>query len=215
MPAPPDKPSIYHIVHADRLPSILADDCLWCDAVMVNRPQPGTVIGMSNIKSRRLAMPVDCHPGTMVGGYVPFYFCPRSFMLYIIWMANHPELAYRGGQGPIIHLEADLQETVSWAEQNGRQWAFTPSNASAHYTPFRNNLAELGEINWPAVASHDFRSSEIKQGKQAEFLMRPSFPWSLVREVGVQSRAIGQQVVQAMAGVVHRPPVRVRPEWYY
>ena len=37
-------------------------------------------------------------------------------MLYLIHRANHSELDYRGGQDPIVHLEADLREAVDWAE---------------------------------------------------------------------------------------------------
>ena len=43
---------------------------------------------MGEIKARRLAQPVRCNPGTLVGDYVPFYFCPRSVMLYLIYKAN-------------------------------------------------------------------------------------------------------------------------------
>jgi len=92
MPQPPDEPKIYHIVHVDKLASIIADGCLWCDAVMVTKPGLGTVIGMNTIKQRRLVLPVDCHPGDHVGDYVPFYFCARSIMLYVIHRANHPEV---------------------------------------------------------------------------------------------------------------------------
>ncbi len=56
-------------------------------------------------------MEVKCHPGTKVGEYVPFYFCPRSVMLYILYMGNHPELGYRGGQAPIVHLSASRYAT--------------------------------------------------------------------------------------------------------
>lgn len=94
---PPAQPKIYHIVHVDRLASIVADGCLWSDTEVVKRRQPGTTIGMGDIKARRLALPVECHPGDHVGEFVPFYFCPRSIMLYVIHCANHPELAYRGG----------------------------------------------------------------------------------------------------------------------
>lgn len=45
-------------------------------------------------------------------------------MLYVIYRANSPDLSYRGGQGPIVHMEADLHETVAWANQNNRRWAF-------------------------------------------------------------------------------------------
>ena len=110
---PPAAPKIYHIVHVDRLASIASDGFLWSDAELQQRARPGTVIGMSTIKQRRLTNPVNCRPELTVGDCVPFYFCPRSVMLYVISMANHPELSYRGGQGPIVHLEADLHETVA------------------------------------------------------------------------------------------------------
>ena len=42
----PAQPQIYHIVHVDRLPSIIADGCLWCDAETLQRDSPGTAIGM-------------------------------------------------------------------------------------------------------------------------------------------------------------------------
>ena len=90
MPQPPAKPKIYHIVHVDRLASIIADGCLWSDVVMAQRQGAGTTIGMGSIKPGRLGLPVPCHPGTRVGEYVPFYFCPRSIMLYVIHCANHP-----------------------------------------------------------------------------------------------------------------------------
>ncbi len=78
------KPKIYHIVHVDRLPSIVSDDCLWCDAEVIRRAPPGTTIGMTGIKQRRLEeLTLSSHPELHVGECVPFYFCPRSVMLYL------------------------------------------------------------------------------------------------------------------------------------
>lgn len=210
----PDQPKIYHIVHVDNLASICSDGCLWSDSLMVQR-QGGTVIGMGSIKQRRLALPVSCHPQTFVGEYAPFYFCPRSIMLFVIHCANHPELAYRGGQQPIIHLQADLNQVVQWAEANGRRWAFSLSNAGAVYTQFRSELAQLDEINWDAVAARDFRPADVKEAKQAEFLVQQSFPWHLVERIGVHSQGIAQRVYAAMNGAGHRPSVEIRREWYY
>ena len=121
----PATPKIYHIVHIDRLSSIIADGYLWCDAEIVRRGVRGTTIGMNSIKERRLAKTLTSHPKLHVGACVPFYFCPRSVMLYMIYIGNHPELSYRGGQSSIIHLEADLRQTVAWANAQGRRWAFT------------------------------------------------------------------------------------------
>lgn len=94
---PPAQPSMFHIVHVDRLRSIITDDCLWCDVEMQRHGPLGTTIGMSSIKERRLSKELRSRRGLFVGDCVPFYFCPRSVMLYVIHMANHPELNYRGG----------------------------------------------------------------------------------------------------------------------
>jgi hypothetical protein len=215
MSPPPAAPKIYHIVHVDRLASIIRCGGLLSDSVMSQHTGHGTVIGMSDIKTRRLSLPVGCHPNSCVGDYVPFYFCPRSVMLYVIHMANHPTLAYRGGQTPIIHLEANLSDVAGWASQTGGRWAFSLSNAGARYTEFRNDLAELGEIDWVALASTDFRSAEVKEAKQAEFLLHGSFPWDLVSRIGVHSQSVGEQVVRSMAEAAHRPPVEIVRHWYY
>lgn len=120
---------------------------------------------MSAIKERRLGLPVVCHSGDKVGEYVPFYFCPRSIMLFLINRANHPDLDYHGGQDPIVQLEADLQGVVKWADLQSKRWAFTLSNAGAVYTEFRHDLSQLDEVDWEDVAAKDFRSPQIKEGK--------------------------------------------------
>jgi hypothetical protein len=100
----PARPLIYHITHLDNLPLIAADGLL-SDAALIEHGGPRVPIGMSTIKRRRLALPVACHPGDHVGDYVPFYFCPRSIMLFVVHRANHRDLAYRGGQGPRGELD--------------------------------------------------------------------------------------------------------------
>ena len=211
----PSPPKIYHIVHVDRLPSIIADGSLWCDAKMQRNPRPGTTIGISTIKERRLlSNRLNSRPGLWVGDCVPFYFCPRSIMLYVIHMKKHRQLSYRGGQEPIVHLEADLHAVVDWAERNGRQWAFTLSNAGSSYFKDCCKLEQLSEINWEAVQASDWRDHKRKEGKQAEFLVECSFPWSLVQCVGVCSPQTQHQVHEAFKTARHRPAVQLKKHWY-
>jgi O-acetyl-ADP-ribose deacetylase (regulator of RNase III) len=113
--------------------------------------------------------------------------------------ANHPELAYRGGQQPIIHLEVDLHQSVQWAEANGRKWAFSLSNAGAVYAQFRALENQLGEINWDAVTATDFRPADVKEAKQAEFLVQRSFPWHLIERIGVHSLEIRSRKIRSIA----------------
>jgi hypothetical protein len=210
----PAQPKIYHIVHIDRLPSIVADSNLWCDAQIMARAPVGTTIGMAKIKQRRLKeLTLTSHPELHVGDCVPFYFCPRSIMLYLIHRANDPELSYRGGQGSIVHLQADLRTCVAWAEQNKRRWAFTLSNAGTYYFEDRCDLSQLNEIDWLAVQATNWQT--CKEGKQAEFLIEHSLPWHLIERIGVRSQAIYQQVVNALSMGGHRPLVEIKAKWYY
>jgi hypothetical protein len=157
MPAPA-QPKIYHICHVDRLASIVASGGLLSDAAIAEAAVQGTVIGMNHIKQRRLTqLQLDSQPGVFVGQCVPFYFCPRSVMLFLMHRQS-PELAYRGGQGPSIHLQADLQATVAWAQTQPRRWAFTLSNAGSFYFEDRANLAQLDQVDWNAVAVRDWRN---------------------------------------------------------
>ena len=211
----PAHPKIYHILHVDRLASVVAAGHLYSDAEVRRRRLTGTTVGMQELKDNRLALPVSCHPGTLVGEYVPFYFCSRSIMLYLLHKGNHPNLAYRGGQGPIITLEADLRTVVARAVAGGRQWAFSLGNAATRYQEFRASLADLDAINWAHVAATQWNDPDVKEAKQAEFLLHTSFPWSLVSRIGVLSAPMQVKVAKLLETAAHRPPVHVRREWYY
>lgn len=214
MPADHRGRSIFHIVHIDRLESIATGDGLLSDAAM-RKCAVGTTIGMNDLKDRRLTLPVKVFSDLTVGGCVPFYFCSRSIMLFVLYCANHPQLAYRGGQRPIVHLEANLGEAIDWAESTGRRWAVSLVNASARYATFRAGSDGLNDVNWAAVASTDFRQAEIKEAKQAEFLVEGGFPWTLVRRIGVIDHGMADRVAFAIRAAQHRPQIAVLRDWYY
>ena len=135
-------------------------------------------------------------------------------MLYVIHMANHPALAYRGGQKPIVHLEADLRDAVAWADRKGRKWAFTLSNAGSSHFEDRADLADLPDIDWDAVQARKW-SGDKKEWKQAEFLVEGSFSWTLVERIGVHNAGIRDAVEQVLKSASHAPPVAIEKSWYY
>ena len=145
--------------------------------------------------------------------------CNVAVMLYLIHQANHEDLAYRGGQGPIVHLEADLKSVVAEADRYGVLWAFTLSNAGAFYPEFRSDLAALADINWNAVEAGQWAGngvpSEIREGKQAEFLVQGTFPWNLVSRIGVRSQSTFDRVQAALRNAAHKPKIEIMPNWYY
>ncbi len=212
----PARPKIYHITHGRNLPRIVADGCLWSDAEIISRGGPEATVGISEIKKRRLEnLSVACHPGTEVGQFVPFYFCPRSVMLYILHKGNHPGLTYAEGQRPILHLEADLYEVVAWADGQGRPWAFTDRNAGSGYFQSFRDVSQLDQMSWDHIADCDFRDPAVKEAKQAEFLVYGSFPWTLVRTIGVISEKIAERVREIVSVSDHRPDVQAQRGWYY
>lgn len=209
----PSNPKIYHIVHIDRLPSILATGGLLSDALMRAQGQRGTSIGDTEIKAERLQRQLQSHEGLNVGECVPFYFCPRSVLLYINHMGNRPRLQNRQGQRPIVHLEADFHDTVKWANRTSRRWAFTDANAAKQTTNDYKDLAYLDQIQWDVVLCNEWRGKA--NSKMAEFLVEVAFPWSLIRRIGVHDKGIQQTVDKLTARTVHKPAVEVRQDWYY
>lgn len=213
MSTAPEHPKIYHITHADNLPRIIECGKLLSDEQRLQRQQDTQRVGIENIKQARLMKSIPCHPGKTVGQFVPFYFCPRSTMLYILHKGNHPDLEYRGGQQPIIHLQADMKAVVEWADGKGKPWVFTDVNARASYARFYCDVSDLDRVDWHAVIATNWQGT--KDGKQAEFLVHESFPWELVEKIGVHNIGIKTRVEEALDSAEHKPLVTVEQDWYY
>ncbi|WP_010583954.1 type II toxin-antitoxin system toxin DNA ADP-ribosyl transferase DarT [Schlesneria paludicola] len=209
---------IYHITHVNNLSGIIDDGCLWSDRRLVGVRDDRTMIGLSHIKQRRMEeLPVHCHPGTFVGDYVPFYFCPRSPMLYFIHMKSS-DLEYQGGQEEIIHLASTIQTSIFATP--GQRWAFSDNNAGAGFAQFCNDLSQLRTfVNWDAVNAKWWRGQNIERSfmtkKMAEFLVHDCFPWSAVTKIGVINDAVARRVKGILESTEHKPAVIEERGWYY
>lgn len=209
----PERPQIYHIVHVDRLKSIIQEGFIWCDTKVLAQQFPGTTIGMPTIKEQRQARSLRSASHLMLSDCVPFNFCPRSVMLYVLHKGNQPELSYRGRQKPIIHLRADMREAVAWAEDEGLHWAFTTENAVAASAEDYASWHQLGRVQWEAVGAKDWQN--CKGPKQAEFLIQDRFPWELISRIGVRTQETRERTLNVLQSASDRPPCTVEPGWYY
>lgn len=209
----PLRPKLFHIVHIDRLANIVREGHIWSDSEASKRKLRGTNIGMQQIKAKRLKKRLVSHPELTVGQCVPFYFCPRSIMLYVIATAKHPSLEFLGGQEPIVHLQTDLRRVVKWAEKRGLKWAFTMANASSAGVIDYTDLDQLNAIDWKAVTTRFW--SNCRESKQAEFLVQRQLSASLIEAIGVYSERQLQQVQAIFESEAYRPKIEVKPEWYY
>jgi hypothetical protein len=72
----PEHPKIYHILHLDRLKSVIAEGLLSDEQISV-RDDAGTMIGMSSIKRRRLCeLALEKPPRSACGSMCAILFLP-------------------------------------------------------------------------------------------------------------------------------------------
>jgi hypothetical protein len=147
--------------------------------------------------------------------YVPFYFGPRSPMLYQLhtgWVAGYNE-----GQSPLIYLVSTVQVVV----KAGLSWVFADGHGIAIFTSWFDNLSDLAKVDWDTVYARLWRDTvddmDRQRRKQAEFLVHEFCPWEVIQEIGVID-GVAQAQVEAILkqfDVNMRRLVHTRREWYY
>ena len=199
--------SISHITHIDNLASILQQGCLWSDAKRIELGLVNQNIGYNHIKQRRLVRSVSVAAGGTIGQYVPFNFCPRSVMLFVIHR-GHPE--YQGGQERVLHLISDV-ETVRLSNED---CFFTDIHADLDYAEQIDDFDRLSELDLQRIIKERYWQ-DFKEEKQAEFLAFGSVQWQTIKRIGVKTQAMAEEVKQILHGQEHQPEVIVNPDWYY
>lgn len=211
-PSTPDERLILHFTHVNNLPKIIADGAVYADAVVGARLQ--TEVGDLTIKARRRTYQVTCGPGGHPCDYVPFYFAPRSPMLYKIAIGGVPH--YQDGQNALVYLVS----TIGDVTRRGLPWAFSNGNCGAFLTEYFDDLALLDtEVDWVlqhATMWHDTADDPTRATRRAaEFLVHERFPWTLVRGLVVRTTDAADAVRQALQNAESLLDVAVRPRWYY
>ena len=211
----PLKPKIYHIIHLDRLDSIIKEKFLYSDSIVSKKDLSGTMIGIDKIKKRRLnELRLNSNSQIFVGDCVPFYFCPRSIMLYLIHKHNLDETKHlSNGQYEIIHLQADLYKTIEWADKNNIHWYFTTSNAGSYYFKDYGSLSYLNKLNWKAINSNDWVDN--KEEKQAEFLIETKIPFELIEKIGVIDKMMYERTKKVLDNNNYNQIITIKRDWYY
>jgi ssDNA thymidine ADP-ribosyltransferase, DarT len=216
----PQPVRLFHITAMDNLPAICAAGALRCK----NTGLAYVNIAHQGAQGARAGKLVPNPPGGSVHDYVPFYFAPRSPMLYAIDRGNVAGCTQR--QADIVHFET----TVDLALADGANFVIYERNATLPYaTPF-TSLTGLDKVAWDVILEtprvgdyckyfHDVpsnpRYADRRERRMAEFLVRGGLSLSRVVRVGVmdQTCAVRARGVLAAAGVPLT--VDVKPDWYF
>lgn len=202
------KTYLYHITDVSNLGTIIAKGGLLSDVAISNTGGPKVMIGHDHIKARRMTQyRVPCAGDRFVGEFVPFYYCPRPPMLFV--MNKGATGLAAGGQTSVVHLISTVQRALDL----GRPWAISDCNAGSNYAEFYNDTAKLDTLNWDAINAKYWQN--VTTAKQAEFLVADHFPWESIAGIACHNASIQAKVVELLAPLRHQPNVITKPDWYY
>lgn len=201
---------VYHFTHINNLPGMVQAGMVQCNTRMGQGKGPVVDIGHAHIKGRRDRIEVPVPPFGTVADYVPFYFAPRSPMLYAI-NGGRVE-SYKEGQDDLIYLVAYAQEL-----EEARPCCFTNGSAAAKIVNFFNGIKENDpRLDWEILNARYWRNVEEgenrKHRRQAEFLVHDHVPLDLFKGIAVRTPAMEQRVLDIFPAV---PFLASRPDWYY
>lgn len=209
MPVDPAATHIYHITDITNLDGIFTKSELLSDALMRKEQTGPTEIGYSHIKDRRLTQyRIGCCKDRFVAEFVPFYFCPRSPMLFTINKGGTGRPA--GCQTSILHLVSTVQHGYNLRQP----WAISDGNAGANYTTFANDNDALERVNWEVVKSTNWAGERLHT-KSTEFLVADRFPIAALIGIGCHNEDTAIQTREIVRKHGLAINVKVFPHWYY
>jgi hypothetical protein len=224
MPAP-QPTRLFHITAIANLPAIIA-----AGALVSKNGGAAAGINYQNIahagaQGARAVRGVPNPPGGLVHDFVPFYFAPRSPMLYAINGGRVAGCPWR--QSDIVHFETTVQNVTG----TGQAYVFYDRNATLAFSTPYTDLAHLDSAvawdllteapqldgfcaYWQNRAAVD-RYADRMERRQAEFLVKDCAPLHCMTRLGVIDAARQAQVqallVQAGVGLA----VDIMPSWYF
>ena len=210
---PIDKIFIYHITHVRNLASILAQGGLISWNQIKRSGVTYSNIAHSSIQDRRSQVTVPLYPDGNLHDYVPFYFGPRSPMLYSI--ANGYVDGYNDGEEPVIYFVVSFNKIISYK----LPYVFTDGHAIMGYTSFYADPAKLDQIDWDLMGKTYWYDTpedpDRKRRRQAEALIHDRLPWEMVGGIAVKTEPVKSRVDQIISECAHKPIVKCMPQWYY
>jgi hypothetical protein len=217
MPRPsPGKTPLFHIIPIEKLATVIEHGLLCARAAEeLFGDQEAYDAAHASLKQRRWEREVPVAAGGVMADYVPFYFAPRSPMLFSIKCGNTNYGANGRGQPGMLHLVTRL-ETLALARPN--EWCFLDQHVSREWGQFGDTLDELDQrIDFDVMPLRIWKDPVIRDARQAEFLVSGVVPWDYVEVITAISDDVVTEVnaIIAAAAPQHRPMVVARPPGHY
>lgn len=215
---PPEQALLHHFTHVDNVSSILRSGRLVADSA-AGAAGLVTDVGDREVKANRRARAVPLPPGGVVADYVPFYFAPRSPMMYRIACDHRDGVAgrYCGGDQSLVYLMTSVDRLVS----AGIAWVAADGNAASSVSDFSDSADALqGMIDWPLMTARYWHNTtedpDRQRRRMAELLVHRECSIDLL--TGIATATVSQEGDVRRVLAAHDLGdlyVAVRPSWYY
>lgn len=203
-----DETPVLHFTHIENLATI-ARHGLQCDSDVQTTGRLKHEIGHRDIKRQRRERAVPVPPGGVVGDYVPFYFAPRSPMMYSIHMGNVP--TYHEGCDDVVYLCS----TLGRLQASGSTVVLTDRNAALGHARFAQAADDL-DIDWPLMRERYWPDTaeypDRRERRMAECLVHRLVEPTGIAGVVAKTEVVARRVTR-LVGTAW--PVTVRPDWYF
>ncbi len=212
--ARPDPTWVYHFTRVEHLASII-EHGLVCDT---RAHRPGlltTEIGDLGIKEGRAHRQVPVGMGGVVADYVPFYYAPRSPMMYSISRGRVP--TYQQGCDRLVYLVTSTQRL----RELGLHVVGTDRHPLKRIARFATDDSDVTAMtDWALMRERHWSNTpedpERRERRQAECLVHHGVPREGIVAVAARSEAIlteATRVLTTMGASWVR--TSVRGGWYF
>jgi len=208
---------VFRIEHIGNLEYILQNGMFTRAHATVNLGH--IFIGHTQLTANRHDWPVNPidHTGLdsygTLGDYVPFYFGPRSPMLYVI--KNGYQGVTKRDQREIVYLCCRFR-TIAESEV---RFAFTDGHAKNEFTAFYSKTENLDKLHWETIYSRFWNNREEEldreRRKQAEMLVNNHVPPDWIEAIVVYDAEMCSFAETLIKQTNHNAKVRVNPTEAY
>ena len=207
-----DKSFCFRITHRDNLVHILTNGIV----NKYHKKNDGAFVSIGNpeIIDVRSSTRVNLNDYGCVGEYVPFYFTPRSIMLYnIVTGYQAPKVRLRSKDEIIVIrcLIAKLAEQPKWFFTDGQ----ANDGESIHY----NDLKYLNKIDWNCIQKSDFSKTDGDYDRQrryqAEFLVHEFVPVLSIESICVYNEQMKESTEDILTAMDLKIPVYIYKNYFF
>ena len=202
----------YRITHINNLPLLLQNGIV--NKHHLNADNNYVEIGNPAIIDVRSTTPVKISNYGMIGDYVPFYFTPKSIMLFnIVTGYWHPKVPQRN-RNEIVVIRCLIADLATLP-----QWFFTDGQGNDMVSNHYSNLANLSEIDWHSIQKSDFSKSDGDYDRprryQAEFLVHGQIPLTSIESLNVFNNQTREDIIQILSQNNINLAVNIQPQYFF